>query len=90
MYSQFTIANKLPDVDNALNFQKCLVIGNYMMLVSLLIVTGCIILTFAIDEHVVISIQILAHILTIIFAGFLKIGYVLRCVALHAFGKKDF
>lgn len=90
MYSQFIIARQLPDVENALGFQKCLVIGNYLMLMSFLIVTTSLFITFAYDENFTISAQVLAHIATIIFAGLLKIGYVLRCVALHGFGKRNF
>ncbi len=90
MYSQFIIARQLPDVENALGFQKCLVIGNYLMLMSFLIVATSLFITFAYDENLTISAQVLAHIATIIFAGLLKIGYVLRCVALHGFGKRNF
>jgi len=90
MYSQFIIARQLPDVENALGFQKCLVIGNYLMVMSFLIVTTSLFITFAYDENFTISAQVLAHIATIIFAGLLKIGYVLRCVALHGFGKRNF
>ncbi len=90
MYSQFIIARQLPDVENALGFQKCLVIGNYLMLMSFFIVATSLFITFAYDENFTISAQVLAHIATIIFAGLLKIGYVLRCVALHGFGKRNF
>jgi len=90
MYSQFFIARQLPNIENALGFQKCLLIGNYLMLLSLLIVSSCVFITFAYDQHFTISVQVSAHIATIIFAGFLKIGYVLRCVALHGFGKRNF
>lgn len=90
MYSQFFIAPQLPNIENALAFQKCLVIGNYLMLLSLFIVASSIFITFAFDEHFTISAQVSAHIATIVFAGLLKIGYVLRCVALHGFGKRNF
>ncbi|PKI14010.1 hypothetical protein [Colwellia sp. 12G3] len=90
MYSQFSIARQLPTIDNALGFQKCLVIGNYLMLLSLVIVSTSIFITFGYDEHFTISAQVSAHIATIVFAGLLKIGYVLRCVALHGFGKRNF
>jgi len=90
MYSQFFIARQLPNTENALGFQKCLVIGNYLMMVSMLIVASCVFITFAYDQHFTISVQVFAHIATIIFAGLLKIGYVLRCVALHGFGKRNF
>lgn len=90
MYSQFTIANKIPTVPNALNYQKCLLIGNYLMLFSFIVILLCISITFIFDEHFTISTQIPAHIATIVFAGLLKIGYVLRCIALHSFGIRNF
>jgi uncharacterized membrane protein YqjE len=90
MYSQFYIANQLPNIKNALGFQKCLLTGNYLILFSLIIVATSVLITFAFDEHFTISAQISAHISTIVFAGLLKIGYVLRCVALHGFGKRNF
>jgi hypothetical protein len=90
MYSQFVIANQLPPIENALNFQKCLVAGNWLMVCSFLVVSLCISITFAFDESFGIPAQVSAHIATIVFAGLLKIGYVLRCIALHAFGVKVF
>jgi len=80
----------LPTIEHALNYQKCLLLGNYLMLMSLTVVGACIAITFAFDDHFAISAQISAHIATIIFAGALKIGYVLRCIALHGFGKRSF
>jgi hypothetical protein len=90
MYSQFSIGSSLPNIDNALSFQKCLLLGNYLMIISLLIVASSIVVTFAYDDYFTITAQVSAHIATIIFAGLLKIGYVLRCVALHGFGKRNF
>jgi hypothetical protein len=34
--------------------------------------------------------QVAGHIATIIFAGLLKLGYVLRCVGVHGLGYKVF
>ncbi|WP_068546045.1 hypothetical protein [Thalassotalea crassostreae] len=90
MYAQFSIADQLPEIDNAVNFQKCLIVGNLMMISSLMIVAFCIAITFGFEESFSIGAQVSAHIATIVFAGLLKIGYVLRCVALHAFGAKVF
>jgi uncharacterized membrane protein YqjE len=90
MYAQFSMADKLPDVKHAINFQKCLILGNSMMLISFIIISLSITITFVFDDYFVMSVQIIAHIATIIFAGALKLGYVLRCVALHGFGNKNF
>ena len=90
MYAQFVMPQQLPDVDNAKNYQKCLILGNWLMIFSLLIVAISISINFAFESHFEISSQIVAHIATIIFAAILKIGYVVRCIGLHGFGKKDF
>ncbi|UUO25586.1 hypothetical protein FGD67_05295 [Colwellia sp. M166] len=90
MYAQFSMADKLPDVKHALNFQKCLILGNYMMLISFVIISLSITINFVFDDYFTMPLQIFAHIATIVFAAALKLGYVLRCVALHGFGKKDF
>jgi hypothetical protein len=90
MYSQFTIANQLPLIPHALNFQRCLLLGNYLMILSILVVFSSICITFAFDDQFAIPVQISAHIATIVFSALLKIGYVLRCVALHGFGQRNF
>lgn len=90
MYSQFFISKQLPLIPNALSYQKCLILGNYMMIFSTLIVASSVLITFAFDDRFAMAVQIFAHIVTIVFAGLLKIGYVLRCVALHGFGKRNF
>jgi hypothetical protein len=90
MYRQFYISKSLPNIDNAINYQKCLVIGNWLMLLSIFIVAISISINFGFDNKFEISSQIVAHIATIIFAAVLKIGYVVRCIGLHGFGKKDF
>tara|TARA_R110000744_G_scaffold47688_1_gene104809 strand:+ start:350 stop:622 length:273 start_codon:yes stop_codon:yes gene_type:complete len=90
MYAQFHIAKHLPKVKHALSFQKCLVLGNTMMLISIIVIMLSINVTFVFDSDFAIWIQILAHIATIVFAGALKLGYVFRCIALHGFGNKNF
>ena len=75
---------------NTLNTEKCLRWGNYLMLVAFIVVTSSIAITFMFDQHFGIAAQVAAHIATIVFAGLLKIGYVLRCVALHSLGKRNF
>jgi hypothetical protein len=64
--------------------------GNYLMLLSFFIVITSVGITFVIDEYFTISAQVSAHIATIVFAGLFKIGYVLRCIALHGFGQRNF
>ena len=90
MYSQLVIAPQLPQVDNALNFQKCLIAGNWLMVLSLIIVTSCIAITFVFDRHFYIAALVSAHIATVVFAGLFKLGFVLRCIALHGLGNERF
>jgi hypothetical protein len=84
------MSKSLPNIDNAINYQKCLVVGNWLMLLSMFIVAVSICVNFAFETQFEISSQIVAHIATIIFAAILKVGYVIRCIGLHGFGKKDF
>jgi len=77
----------LADVEHAQAFQKCLVVGNWLMISSLTIITVCLAITYMYEQHFAMLIQVVAHISTIVFAAFLKIGYVLRCIALHAFSQ---
>ncbi|MCP4991280.1 MAG: hypothetical protein GY928_36085 [Colwellia sp.] len=90
MYSQFYITKQLPNTNKTLGLQKCLVIGNYLMLSSFLVVVSSILITFGYDENFTIYSQVAAHIATIVFSGLLKIGYVLRCIALHGLGIRNF
>jgi amino acid permease len=90
MYSQFYLNKSLQFDEKAKNFQKCILGGNWLMLVSFLIVTLSIVMTFGANEHFSIAMQVAGHIATIISAGLLKLGYVLRCVGVHGLGYKVF
>jgi hypothetical protein len=90
MYSQFFFKPEQVFIDHQRNFQKCIIAGNWLMVISALIVSSCISITFAFDDNFSIVSQVAAHISTIIFAGFLKIGYVLRCIGIHGLGFKLF
>jgi len=50
----------------------------------------CILISFIFEQHFSLAIQIAAHISTIIFAGVVKLGYVIRCVGAHGLGHKAF
>ena len=83
-------ASAFSDIENASHYQRCLVLGNSLMVISLIIVVSSLFITYGFDQHFAIGTQITAHIATIIFAAFIKIGYVMRCIALHAFSLTNF
>ena len=89
-YSNFLIADGSQFDQAQLNFQKCILIGNWMMLTSLTVTLMCVAITFGFDHYFSIASQVTAHIATIVFAGVLKVGYVLRCVGVHGLGHKVF
>lgn len=90
MYSNFALLNNHQLDGQQLNFQKCIIGGNWTMIVSLFITCTCLLMTFGFDESFSITTQIAAHISTIIFAALFKIGYVIRCVGVHGLGFKAF
>ena len=73
-----------------LNFQKCVLAGNWLMLTSGLIMASSIMITFGLEQHFSLASQVAGHITTIISAAFLKIAYVIRCVGVHGLGYKVF
>ena len=90
MYSNFALTKSHKLGETELVFQQCIIAGNWSMVLSFLIASTCILITFQFDHMFSISVQITAHIATIIFAGLFKIGYVVRCVGLHGLGYRDF
>jgi hypothetical protein len=87
MYSQLTMpAIVLPK--NHTGFQKCLVIANWTLITSVVLLCLTITVSFIFHRYFSMESQILAHVGTIVVAGVLKIGYVLRCVALNGLGQR--
>ena len=72
------------------NFHRCVRVGNWMMILSVMICAISILVTFKYDNLFTIQIQIVAHMSTIIFAGLFKLGYVIRCVGQQGLGKQEF
>ena len=90
MYHQFSTLEKSNiDIDQ-MKLQKWIAAGNWIMIISFLVVTGCLLITFGFEHNFSIASQIAGHISTIISAAFLKVGYVLRCVGTHGLGIKVF
>jgi len=46
--------------------------------------------SFVFESYLPISIQVTAHIATILFSALFKLGYVIRCIGAHALGHKRF
>ena len=90
MYSQFSmLATPITEqIEGFKNFHKTLVIGNWLLVVSLTVLVCSIAISFFFEQHFSMFVQVIAHLATIIFAGVLKVGYVLRCVALKGLGER--
>ncbi|GDY27585.1 hypothetical protein [Agarivorans sp. Toyoura001] len=72
----------------AKQYMRCVVGGNWLMLLSLSIIISSIVISYPLAQSFSIPMQITAHISTIVFAGILKVGYVLRCVGLNELGQE--
>lgn len=90
MYAQLHIAAQLPAIPFALNYQRCLMAGNWLMLASVALISVCLSLAYGFENQVALSVLIAAHLAIIVLAAFVKIGYVMRCIALKAFGDQNF
>jgi len=90
MIAQQTISDNLTVNAKPINFELCIKVGNYLTSSALFIMTICILISFAFDQHISLTTQIFSHIGTIIFAALVKIGYVIRCVGAHGLGHKAF
>jgi hypothetical protein len=72
------------------NFNHCIQRDNGVMSTALLLLCTALMASFGFSEHLSISIQISAHILTILSVAAFKVGYVIRCVGAHNLGHKAF
>ena len=90
MYTNFVLADEHGLNNHQLNFQRCIIAGNWSMVIAFTVTSICLMMTFQFDQHLSIPVQISAHIATIVFAGLFKPGYVLRCVGVHGLGFKVF
>lgn len=81
-----SISNELLMSSEESRFHQCIRIGNALIGVASLLVAACILVTFIFDQNFSLTTQIIAHVGTIVFAGILKIGYVVRCIGAHGLG----
>jgi hypothetical protein len=84
------LSNELPYKVCKANYERYIKLGNYLIIISLTVMTFSIVISYMLTEYFSLAIQITAHISTIITAGIAKIGYVIRCVGAHALGHKVF
>ena len=73
-----------------INFEQCIVIGNRLTVMALSVVLLSILISFFFDQYFSLTAQVFAHISTIISAGIVKLGYVIRCVGAHGLGHKSY
>lgn len=62
------------------NFKSVFFVGNSLMLASLIIMFATIFIGYLQPEEFSIATQIVSHIALVVFAAFLKIGYVMRLI----------
>ncbi|TDF36350.1 hypothetical protein EYS14_16595 [Alteromonadaceae bacterium M269] len=87
MYPQLTLPTiELPGDIQA--YQKCLVAANWTLIASVVLLTFSIAISFVFPTYFSLGTQMAAHVATIVLAGVLKVGYVLRCVAMHGLGEE--
>lgn len=90
MLKHNTLSNNLVVDADQINFDSCISIGNYLMIFALITMVSSILISFVFDGYFSLISQIVAHIGTIIAAGVIKVGYVIRCVGAHGLGYKAF
>lgn len=85
MISQFHLAGPRPQISNADGIHRLLVLGNWGMLLGAVFTLLSVWLSYGLSQWLPLSLQIVAHISTLIFATAIKFGYILRCFALNRF-----
>ncbi len=80
----------IPTRSDLENYRHCVLGGNWLMIISLLITSGCVTMTFGYEQAFTLPAVIAGHIFTIVFAGLFKLGYVVRCVGMHGLGYQSF
>lgn len=75
---------------NQINYKQCVKVGNALTVTALVFMLSCIFVSFIFEQHFSLTNQVIAHIGTIIFAGVVKVGYVIRCIGAHGLGHTAF
>jgi uncharacterized membrane protein YqjE len=87
--SEYYIKDSIPDT-KSINFEQCIIIGNTLTIIALTVMILSILVSFLFDQNFSLTTQVFAHISTIISAGVVKLGYVIRCVGAHGLGHKAY
>ncbi|GAA6152177.1 hypothetical protein [Pseudoteredinibacter isoporae] len=90
MRQQFWVPKGLSKQDKGYGHQWALVAGNWTMLLATAFIVVAVILSYGYEQVLSIPALVFWHSLTIVCAGLLKVGYLLRCAALKFFGSPDF
>lgn len=90
MYSQFVLPTNHALKGAQLSFQKCIIAANWSMVLSIGLVICSLLMSFHFDSYLPITMQITAHIGTIVFAAIFKLAYVVRCVGVYGLGYRVF
>jgi len=78
------------DSEHKARYQRCIFIGNSVMVITCLLLVTALIASFGFGENLSIKTQIMAHLMTIFSAAGFKVGYVVRCVGAFNLGHKVF
>jgi len=91
MYSHFHLGGRRPDIHNARQFHWLLVAGNWGMIFGLIFTLLSVLASYTYAHWFSMSVQVFAHISTLLFATMVKFGYIMRSIALNRFaGLKAF
>ena len=71
------------------DYHSVLKTGNWLMLVSAIVMAVAIVVCYTHVEYFPsMYVQVIGHMSIILFAGLLKIGYVMRCIGRHGLGER--
>lgn len=90
MYTQLFIKDSPFTQNDQLNFQWCIISGNWILILSGTVTAALLTMNFALEQYVSLAVQIAGHVGTILTASLFKLGYVIRCVGIHGLGYKVF
>ncbi|WP_020407524.1 hypothetical protein [Hahella ganghwensis] len=85
-----SMINSLPTLDGSpAAYQFVISSGNILMVLSMAIIVATIFVSYLYPENFSLGTQVVSHILMILAATGLKIGYVLRCAGRHGLGFRE-
>ncbi len=88
MHPAISSTNPLMQQPNTHRMQRLLHTGNFSMLAGLVLIIVSILASYQFAHLFSLSVQVSAHIGTLVFATVIKLGYITRCVALNQLHKE--